>query len=370
MKTPGSRTILGGLLALGLALGFAHGATAATDLRLSGADRYGTAVSISQELVPTPGTGVELVYVASGQDFPDALAAGAIAGRRGAPVLLVKKDGLPPVVQAELLRLKPRDIVVLGGEGAVSYKVEDDLAPFASRGVSRVAGLDRFQTAAKLSNLEFGRGVDVVYVASGQNYPDALAGAAAAGARGGPVLLTRSDSLPDATRVELLRLQPKKIVVLGGEVAIKPAVEALIRVFGPTTRISGTDRFLTSVEISKDAFGGISAQQGIQALSTVYIASGRAFPDALAGAPIAAFDNAPILLVEKDAVKDEVLEEICRLKATEVIVLGGTSAVSDATKEKIANHVCPGEETTSPPPTGDPTATPSPTPSQSPAATS
>src|SRR5690606_16448261 len=94
--------------------------------------------------------------------------------------------------------------------------------------VTRLAGPDRYATAAAIAG-EFPAGADVVYVASGQNFPDALAGAALAGSQGAPVLLVRSDGIPTATHEALRELFPFRVVVLGGTGSVSTNVLALLR---------------------------------------------------------------------------------------------------------------------------------------------
>ncbi|MER3418748.1 MAG: hypothetical protein C4343_06595 [Chloroflexota bacterium] len=97
---------------------------AATDsvvTRLAGSDRYATAVEISKAMFPNGN--VPVVTIATGLDFPDALAGAPAAALGGGPLLLVAPDAIPPVVATELARLKPARIVVLGGPGVVSPAV-------------------------------------------------------------------------------------------------------------------------------------------------------------------------------------------------------------------------------------------------------
>src|SRR5690606_23099140 len=130
------------------------------------ADRYATAVAVSQAYEP----GVPAAYVASGRDFPDALAAAARAGVLGGPVLLTGPDRVPDGVLAELGRLQPGEIVVLGGSGAVSDAVlaavdeATDEVP-----VRRLGGPDRYATAVLLAQ-EAGA-VEEVFIASGRDFP-------------------------------------------------------------------------------------------------------------------------------------------------------------------------------------------------------
>ena len=98
--------------------------------RLSGSDRFATSAAIS---AASFAPGVPVVYVANGFNFPDALSAAPVAGKDGAPVLLVSADAIPAAIQTELARLKPGRIVVLGGVNAVSDAVSQQLASYISK---------------------------------------------------------------------------------------------------------------------------------------------------------------------------------------------------------------------------------------------
>lgn len=184
--------------------------------RVFGADRYETAAAVSRHAFPAATD----VYVATGQAFPDALVAAAAAGQQGAPVILVSDNALPVAARAELSRLGPQRITVVGGNGAVSDDVVQELQEFAP--VERAEGADRYATAAVLAERTFETS-DAVYIATGLRFPDALAGVPAAGRAGAPVLLVH-DSVPDDTERELERLRPFRIVVLGGTAAVSDLV--------------------------------------------------------------------------------------------------------------------------------------------------
>jgi putative cell wall-binding protein len=167
--------------------------------------------------------GVPIVYVAWVGNFPDALAAAAAAGKQGAPILFTNTGNTPDITQAALEYLAPEKIFVVGGTGVINQSNFSLLSGYAPQ-TFRLAGADRFATAVAVSKATYGPGVDVAYIAYGYNFPDALAGAAAAGFRGGPVLLTNSTTLHPATAAELTRLKPKRIVVLGGTGVISATV--------------------------------------------------------------------------------------------------------------------------------------------------
>jgi putative cell wall-binding protein len=287
-------------------------------IRRSGADRYETAVAVTAATWVGP---VDRVYIATGRDFPDALAAGAAAARTGSPVLLTDATSLPAVIAGELVRLAPREIIVVGGARAVTDGVLARLRLHAP--TRRIAGGNRFATAAETSTDAFAGPVPVAYVAAGGNFPDALAGGPAAGVHGGPLLLTATTSLPDATAAALRRLQPARIVVLGNRGAVADAVLEELRTHttGPVTRAAGASRFDTSVAVSAATFPAGS--------DVVVLATGATFPDALAGGPAAAAYRGPLLLTPSTALPAAVRAEITRLRPRSVFVLGGAGAVSE-----------------------------------------
>jgi hypothetical protein len=98
----------------------------------------------------------DTVYIATGTNFPDALGAGSVAALDNAPILLVRTDSIPPATQAELDRLQPSRIVIVGGTGVVSDTVATELLalPYVAT-VERMSGLDRYATAAAISASKF-----------------------------------------------------------------------------------------------------------------------------------------------------------------------------------------------------------------------
>src|SRR5688572_6439096 len=186
--------------------------------RIAAADRFATAAAISARTFDA----ATVAYVASGERFADALAAAPVAAIQDAPLLLTQRDALPTATSQELDRLKPGRIVVVGGSGAVSEAVVAALRSHAST-VTRVAGKDRYETGTLLTSQVFGTG-GVAFVASGEAFPDAVAGGALAGRQSAPLVLVPRDSVPTSIAAELDRLQPSEIVVLGGPASVSDSV--------------------------------------------------------------------------------------------------------------------------------------------------
>jgi len=220
---PSKIVILGGSAAVSSAVASRLSSYAGTVVRWWGADRYGTAAAVSKAAFAA---GVAVAYVSTGSNFPDALSGGAIAGRNGGPILLVKQGTLPGATATELARLKPSKIVILGGTSAVSSTVADALRRYATSGsVTRLAGADRYATAVQVSRASYGSaGSDAVFIATGSNFPDGLAGGPVAALVPGPILLVNPTRLPSVVASELDRLDPAKVFVLGGTNAISDGV--------------------------------------------------------------------------------------------------------------------------------------------------
>jgi putative cell wall-binding protein len=291
--------------------------------RLSGTDRYATAVAISKRFFAA---GVPVAFVVTGVNFPDGLAAGPAAAKLGGPILYVTPTSVPSVTLTELKRLLPKQIVVVGSSAAISESVRLALAPLATNGAMRVGGTDRYATAAALVHAYFSS-APVVYVATGENFPDGLAAGPAAGVRGGAVLLVQRDVIPAATAAELARLRPAQIVIAGSTVVVSSAVETALRTYSASVvRAAGADRFATAVALSKTAFTAPAA--------TAFVTTGLNYPDALAGIPAAVRQKGPILLTLPTDLPAVTVTELKRLNPGRVFILGGTPSVSvDVAKE-------------------------------------
>lgn len=212
-------------------------------------------------------------------------------------------------------------LVVLSAGTAVSAPT-----PLTGSGTERLAGADRFVTSAQVSNRSFTAPQGVVFVASGTNFPDALAGGAAAAKQVAPLLLTNPGRVSSAVTAELERLSPSKIYVLGGTSAVEASAVSTLSTIAATERIGGVNRYETAANVSKAIF---------TTASTVYIASGASYPDALSGGPGAAKRGGPMLLTSPSSLPAPTRTELARLKPTQVVVMGGTGAISAAVVDQI-----------------------------------
>jgi len=287
--------------------------------RLSGPNRYGTSAAVSKMAFEY----ADEVFIALGTNFPDALVAGAAAGYRNGPVLLTSPDSLPPETAAELSRLRPVTAYIVGGTGAISQHVADQVGALVPH-VVRLAGKDRYETSAAVSKEIFQK-APVAFVASGENFPDALVAAAAAGFLSAPVLLTRKDRVPKATIDELNRLHPATIYIVGGTVPVSASAAQVLAQYGKVVRLAGTNRYGTSAKVAEQFYNCFTCD------TRAFLAYGGNFPDALVAAAAGGSFQAPVLLVTRDSIPAPTREQLDRLDVEHgnVWVVGGTAVIGD-----------------------------------------
>jgi putative cell wall-binding protein len=291
--------------------------------RLAGASRYETAVEVSKRANPTT---VGTVYLATGADYADALSAAALAARDGGALLLAPVDNFPAAVAAELKRLKPTRVVLIGGHGVLDANTEKRVtnALGASVAIERVSGADRYETSRLLAT-RFGT-APTVYIATGRGFADALGAAAVAGTRSAPVLLVDglTTALDDAQKSMLKALATKSAVVVGGDGAVSKGIAAHLKALNiATTRYSGADRFATNTALNAASFAATTPR--------AYMATGMDFPDALTGSVLAAGGSAPLVISVPSCAWPSAADFLRDRGVTAVTMVGGEGALSPAT---------------------------------------
>lgn len=299
--------------------------------RLAGADRLATAVAISRAAFSD---GADTAVVAAAGNFPDALAAAPLAAAVDGPVLLNPGEELAAPVAEELRRLGVTRVVVIGGVTAQSDAVADGLAALPDVTVERLAGADRAATAAAAAR----RAVDVwraagvdgageeVLVASGGDFPDALAAGPLAAAGRRPLLLVGADEVPAATAAALAELGASRVTVVGGTGVVGAGVAAALAEDHTVDRLAGDSRYATAAVVAAAAVAA-GADPDV-----VVVASGGTFPDALAAGPAAAARGGLLLLTGGDQLAAPVAAHVRERgdRLTWLAVAGGPSVIADA----------------------------------------
>jgi putative cell wall-binding protein len=303
--------------------------------RLAGADRYEAASAMSREGFPS---GSDTVVIASGEIHADALAGAPLARAYHAPLLLVRKGVVPASIRTEIVRLKARTVIVLGGTGTVSAATAKALKVGSVATVRRIAGADRYAVAAAIASelaTVAGR-PGGAFVVSGTAWADALSAASVAAARGWPVLLVGRGRIPKATSDALASLAVTGTIVVGGPATVPNSVLAHLP---HPVRISGADRYAVSAAMAEYGLDGGPAFPQTLRTDRIMIASGRVFPDALAGSVLAARSCAPLVLTDGARLSSATNSFLRRraYRVTRCYVLGGTGTIAVSTAASVAD---------------------------------
>ena len=309
--------------------------TTVTTNRVQGSDRYQTSAAIALTKYPS-GVPSGNVVVATGADFPDALAADYLAGQLAAPILLTPASSADPAyatVTSTLASLHATHVYIVGGTSAVGADVETSLTPTYT--VTRIGGATRYDTMRlvdEASGLTPGTGSSgsrTAIIATGANYPDALAAGALSWEGHLPIILTdgTQSSLSAQARTVISDLGITHFIVMGGSSAITSSQVSELESIGTVdTQLSGADRTDTAAQLA-------SYEQSTYGFSrsTAILASGQNFPDALSAGPWGG-DPASIYLTETaDSLGSYTTNALTVLQGavSTLNVAGGTSALDD-----------------------------------------
>lgn len=302
--------------------------------RIAGGDRYETSALLSQ-LVVDDGERASVVYLVNGRGFADALSAGPAAASRDGVLLLTEPDRIPPAIKRELARIRPHEIVIVGGTGAVSTAVANAARSYVDDAddVRRLAGPDRYATSRAVVSdaLASAPTHTSLWVATGRSFPDALAAGPAAAREGFQVLLVdgQASRISSSAMSVIRSKQPWSVYIAGGTGAVSGGVARTIEAnlmqlgYGPdVTRVGGPDRYSTAELINARTFSYVGTD-------IAFVATGTGFADALAGSTTAAAFDAPIYLSRPSCLSESTYVEMVDLWARGVYAIGGTGVLSN-----------------------------------------
>lgn len=297
-----------------------------TDHRVGGSSRYETAVIASRE---SNRIGKPVVLV-TGESSADALAAGPVAAQLGGTLLLSLPDRLPQSTAAEIARLHPPRVIVVGSAASLGAAVERAVTDFApDAAIQRIGGASRVETSAQLAEMFFPNAASA-YLTTGWSFPDALSAASASALQStpSPVLLTPTANLEAATVDAVLRMRPGRIQVVGGTPTVSASVEVALRLSGATvSRLAGADRYATNRAVMLSVMPTVPR--------AVVLATGANYPDALVAVNLVSTYRAPLLLVPGACATPLTGELLGQWATAKKITMGSASAVSDSAATQI-----------------------------------
>ena len=295
--------------------------------RLAGDDRYETATAVANALTDSKNGAFKnsnAVVIASGDNYCDALSGTYLAKVKNAPLLLINDNNEEAVYDyiVENLKVNGKPVVyILGGTGVVSQEFEDSIYKYNP---VRLGGADRYETNLAILEEAGLKGAGTLMIASGTSYADALSAAAT----GNPVLLV-GDKLTKAQKTFLKDDGLGTYYVVGGTAAVSNAVKNAVdnnNGNDGVTRLGGADRYATNAKVINEIG---------KASTTLVVASGNDFADALTGGVYAAANGYNLVLVNEYNTTQA--QKIAKAKSVDsLVVIGGTAAVSDEAIAKIA----------------------------------
>ncbi len=295
---------------------------------LRGSDRYETSTAIAKYGWDK---GFQTVVIGRGDNPVDALTGSVLAKKYDAPLLLVKTDEIPTAVKDLLSTQTIHQIFVLGGQAAISDKTVAELGGLATQ-VTRIKGSDRYDTSVDVAGQIDAKG-EVLITSGSSTSPDALSVASHAALNQIPILFTKAGELPASVEKYLKDNNVKKATIIGGGSAVSTQVETqLSNLVGEVKRVSGPDRYATSVAIVNEY--NLDPRN-------LFFARGEQFIDALPGSVLAAKMEAPLLLTKKDSLPDVVSNYINENihYVPSIHYLGGTGAISESTRNNIEQDI-------------------------------
>lgn len=304
--------------------------------RIAGADRSETSVQLSWRRFPNPQT-ASAVIIAGWYGEADALAASALAGSvpGGASLLLTQSGSLHPEVAAEIDRLNPTTVYIVGGTGVVSASVANAID--AISGVptpKRLAGANRYGTAQAIaSEVKRLKGTSLdrrVLIVNGDTIVDAVAAAPLAYYAGVPIVPVQAGRIPAESAASLASLAPAGSLVVGGSGVVSDAVVS--RLTAPTRIAAGVTRYDTAAKLAEWSVANMGFNY-----RTVYVASGERVADALAASVLVGHNGNCFLFSAYDTLPSESRAFLYnrRYVVTKAMVIGGQGAVSDNAKSRI-----------------------------------
>ena len=192
-------------------------------------------------------------------------------------------------------------------------------------------GSTRYETATKISKEGWPNGSNTVVITSGNSIVDGVTATPLATSYNAPILLSDKDTLTDYTSKELKRLNPKKVIVIGGESSVSNKVINELKSILPNAainRVGGIDRYETSLKIAKEI-------DNLNPINKIYVAGGYGEVDALSIASKAGEEKQPIILMPKDNVDSNSYNWLKNKNLENAYFIGGSAVLSDNVILKI-----------------------------------
>lgn len=306
---------------------------------VNGNDAYQNAVAASQVSFPATRTAsVSGVVVVSSRDWTNALSAASLAAGVGGPVLLSSGASLPASTSAEIKRLKPTTVYVLGPTTVISNTVAYKIAALGPK-IVRLSASDRYAMASRVATLgvslsrSAGKSVDTAYLVNGLDFPDAFATSPITVRTSRPIVCASARTVPAATLNALKQMKIKTVVIVGSATAIGTGVQDVLKRRGyAIRRLSAADHYSLSRLLSAEASSTGASWSNVGVTSDAY------FGDSLIAGTTQGFCSSMLLLSPATSLNAGVGNDLLVNRGTvrPARAYGGYAGVSWAVRSAIA----------------------------------
>lgn len=295
--------------------------------RISGTDRTATAVAVSRKIGSSSGWAV----LANSGSYNDSFVGVSLASALDGPLLFVGRNDLPQATLNELNKIKARNVYIIGGYGAVSSAVENQLKNQGFN-VRRISGSNTKDSANNVAReLKRYSNFNTAILTDNNNFPDALTSSSYAGINEIPILYSDKEYIEKSTLQTMKDLNINRVIIVGGENSISTSVRRSVEALGISVdRVAGLNRYETSKLFTDQYFSNAS---------NLVIASGEVWPDALVGGRLGDIYNAPVLLTGGKTLSNEVYNYLKKVSKGNIFVIGGEDTINSSTYNSIYNRI-------------------------------
>ena len=289
---------------------------------ISATERYGgaTRFDVANNVASAGWTNPSTVVIVNRDAFADALSATPLAKKYDAPILLTDAGTLTAKTETQIAKMKPDNILIIGGTTSVSKNVENTLKKYGA--IDRIGGANRYDVSKNIAS-RMGSYSQAI-VATGLVFSDALSIAPYAAMNGYPILLSGNNTIRSDYNI------PSKVTIVGGPLSVSTSVENTLKKKAAVTRIGGANRY----EVSANIVNALNMNA-----SKVFMSNGMTFADALAGSVLAAKQKHPLLLVQSGSLPPPVADVVAKKGTQSFALLGGTASITDSLKNSLADMI-------------------------------
>lgn len=282
----------------------------------SGINRYATAVELSKSSFSS----AETIVISNGYAIPDGLAATPIASYYKGPLLLVESNSIPSATQNEIKRLGAKNVIIVGGTGVVTPAVENQLRNLGITKITRLGGINRYETALQVAKYIDQNLYDVenVVISNGYGEADSLSIAPVSGRDRMPIILVESNSIPSSVNSWLKSEELNNAYLIGGTGVLSNNVlnqiNSMTKQDITGNRLGGANRYETNAKVIERFYGNV--------LNKVYVTEGLELADALTSGPVAAVNESPVVITEAQLTSTQKIV-LDKKTANSIVQVGG-----------------------------------------------